>query len=86
MGFTPEDYADDYVDVWPENWTAWELFAGLQTQWRTAGMGGQRTGLDYNVLFHKMDRMNLQRDDYELLEIDIQVMEIEAIATMSKKH
>lgn len=69
------------MDVWPENWAAFSLFASLQTQWRT-GMGGP-TGLDYNVLFRKMDRMNLSPPDYDELEEDIRVLELEALSTMS---
>lgn len=35
-------------EVWPENWTALELFLALQTQWRIGGMG-TFVGLDYNA-------------------------------------
>ena len=75
---------DREVSVWPENWQAFNLFASLQTQWRTGGMGGA-TGLDYNVLFHKMDRMRLSVDEYERLEEDIRVMELEALRAMNEK-
>lgn len=51
------------------------------TQWRTSGMGVP-TGMDYGVLFHKMDRMGLAPDDYEDLESDIRVMESEARSAM----
>lgn len=83
-GFAPEDYEGDPVDVWPENWQAFNLFASLQTQWRSGGMGGA-TGLDYLVLFKKMDRMNLSAEQYDELEEDIRVMELEALRVMSKK-
>jgi len=33
--------------VLPEAWPAVTLFLASQTQWRTAGMAGIRTGLDY---------------------------------------
>ncbi len=83
-GFTAEDYALDPVDVWPENWAAVSLFADLQTQWRAAGMGGF-IGLDYNVLFRKLDRMALDNEQYNQLEDDIRVMEYEALSVMSKQ-
>lgn len=86
MGFALEDYADDYVEVWPENWQAWELFASLQTQWRTAGMTGQRTGLDYNVLYRKMDRMGLAPEDYNRIEEEILVMELAALQVLARKQ
>lgn len=54
----------------------------MQTQWRI-GMNG-RSGLDYNVLFHKMDRMNLPADKYEQLENDIRIMEFEALEEIHK--
>lgn len=83
-GFTSEDYETDPVEVWPENWQAVNLFSDLQTQWRVAGMGGF-VGLDYNILFRKMDRMNLNADEYDQLESDIRVMEYEALSVMSKQ-
>jgi hypothetical protein len=76
--------ASEVVEVWPENWPAFELFAYMQTQWRM-GMGGP-TGLDYNVLLHKMDRMRLSSADYEQMEADVQVMEHAALAEMNQKN
>lgn len=82
-GFELEDYETDPVEVWPENWQAFQLFAYMETQWRI-GMGGA-TGLDYVVLHHKMDRMNLTPEEYEQLEADVRLMEISALATMGKQ-
>lgn len=31
----------------PENWEAVQLFLKCATQWRTSGLSGIRTGLDY---------------------------------------
>lgn len=60
-------------DLWAENWPAIDLYLRIQTQWRV-GMNG-RTGLDYNVLFHEMDRRDLSRDDYDDLLDSIRVIE-----------
>lgn len=30
----------------------WNAWAGLQTQWRTGGMDGTKTGLDYSAVAH----------------------------------
>jgi hypothetical protein len=76
--------ASEVVEVWTENWAAFELFSFMQTQWRMGGFGA--TGLDYNVLFHKMDRMRLSADDYDVMEADIRVMEHEAMTVMSEKQ
>lgn len=82
-GLTPEDVEPDPVEIWPDVLPVYELFCGMSTQWRV-GIAGA-TGLDYNVLFHKMDRLMLSAEDYELLEHDIQVMESAALETMRSK-
>lgn len=40
------------------------------------------TGLDYGVMYRKMDRMNLAPEQYDALEQDMQVMEGAALAAM----
>lgn len=79
---TEADLTDE-VEVWEEHHQVFNLFMSLGTQWRI-GMSGA-TGLDYNVLFHKMDRMGLDPNEYAQLEADIQVMEREALSTMQQK-
>lgn len=44
------------------------------------------TGLDYNCLFHELDRMNLDRLDYDLLFNDIRVMESAALTAIQKER
>ena len=75
-GFSPEDYDEDPAIVWPDTRRAFDLFHFMQTQWRR---DGGPCGLDYNVLFHKMDRMNLPQDEYNEIEADIQIMEAAAL-------
>lgn len=82
-GMSEEDFGAGAVEVWPENWPAYQLFAFLGTQWRAGGMG--IIGLDYSTMWQKMDRMNLEPSEYEELEADMQVMEYAAIAAMSVK-
>lgn len=41
------------------------------------------TGLDYNALYHRLDRMGLEADEYEQLESDIQTMELSALVAMA---
>nr|WP_314607329.1 DUF1799 domain-containing protein [uncultured Janthinobacterium sp.] len=74
---TLDDVATEPVDVWPENVQAFHLFGFLSTQWRTSMSGP--SGLDYGVLFHKMDRMSLSTDEYVDLELQIQIMEEAAL-------
>ena len=81
---TIEDFPDELVEVWPENQQAYLLFNALRTQWRAAGMAGV-IGLDYNTLFHKMDRMKLTDEEYLDLEDDVRTMEAAALVTMHTK-
>ena len=75
--------AADPVDIWPDNLAAFEIFNFMGTQWRV-GMGGP-TGLDYSVMYRKMDRLSLSPDDYDALERDLQIMESAALACMHQK-
>ena len=77
---TPEDFPDEDVEVWPENWDAYVLFSYMRTQWRAGGMG--IIGLDYGPLHRKMDRMGLSAEGYDDLEGDIQTMEYAALGAM----
>jgi hypothetical protein len=83
LGFSPEDFAGADVEVWPENERAYFLFSDLRTQWRM-GMGGPY-GLDYTVLYAKLDRMRLEPDDRDQLEDDIRTMEFAALGAMAEK-
>lgn len=81
-GFAPEDYETEPVELWPENWPAWCLYAELSGQWRIAPMGG-RVALDYTPLFLRMDRMRLDDDTWQDLFDDIRVIEAAALKQMS---
>ena len=70
-------------EIWPENEVALALFSSLSTQWRI-GVAGP-TGLDYNVLFTRMDRMGLSEEGYERLFQDIRVIEGEALAILNNR-
>ena len=82
FGLTKSDVAVT-VEIWRENYQAFNLFSNLSTQWRYS-MNGV-TGLDYNVLFHKLDRMNLTDDEYAWLEDDVRIMEHIALTELNKK-
>lgn len=69
--------------MWPDNWDAVILFQRMGRQWRT-GMNGA-TGLDFNVLFRMMDRMNLTPSRYDELEYEITVLEGAALEAMHEK-
>lgn len=42
-----QDTNPDLFPVMEENWPAAQIFLASDTQWRTAGMDGTATGLDY---------------------------------------
>lgn len=52
----------------------------LGTQWRVGPCGAY--GLDYNVLYVRLDRMNLDPADRDELEADIRVLEDAALERM----
>lgn len=70
------------MEVWPENWASFQLLVDIQTQWRGAGMA--IIGLDYNVVYHKLDRMNLSPEDYDEAERDVRTMERAALLAMKE--
>lgn len=82
FGFKASDFGD--VEVWPDNMPAINLFNTISTQWRMSGMGGP-TGLDYNVLFNRMDRMKLSEQEYEWMFDDIRTIESAALAAINRK-
>lgn len=78
----PKEVKD--VEVWPENWRTWNLFRDMRTQWRRAGMNGVACGLDYGVLFARMDRLRLNDRDYEETFEHIKAMEVAALNEMNR--
>lgn len=63
---------------------AWRLFMAMATQWKTAGMAGVRTGLDYGVIPGVAASLQI---DYPLKpEVfgDLRFMEAEAMAYWSQ--
>jgi hypothetical protein len=59
--------------VWPDNWPAFQLFSRMSTQWRV-GMNGP-IGLDYNVVFHEIERAGTTGEDYDDLLASIRTIE-----------
>lgn len=82
---SPADYDDDVVELGPDCWPAYELMMRMQTQWMVSGMGFP-IGLKYEVLFRMMDRLGLSPAEYDQLEDDVRVMELEALGVMAEKR
>lgn len=85
MGIPPDQWekllAPEDIDIWPENWSAIEVFSAMQTQWRV-GMSGA-TGLDYAALPVVMDLLEVE-NRAECFS-GLQVMESEALEVMRNK-
>lgn len=80
-GFSPEDYEDDPIEVWPENLEAWIFFSdSCQTQWRT-GMGGA-TGLDYTAILAAL-QFEYEKDKAKDLFWQVKQMERGALQAMA---
>lgn len=71
------------TEVWPDNLQAVNIFVTVMTQWRVGAHGA--TGLDYNVVYHKMDRMGLTPSEYDDIELDVRLMEDAALETIRKQ-
>lgn len=69
------------VEVWPDNWPAFALFARVQTQWNV-GMGG-RCGLRYEALYPLLDRATETEEQWDELFDDVRVMEYAALKQMA---
>ncbi|MDR2297845.1 MAG: DUF1799 domain-containing protein [Comamonas sp.] len=87
-GFVPEDYWEEPVVVWPENWEVLALFVSLQTQWAIAlGMGsGGRIGLRYEAVYPMLDRVSGgDKQEWDRLFTDMQAMEHAVLAIPAKQ-
>lgn len=72
------------IEVWPDNWTAYEVFKGVGTQWRV-GAGGA-TGLDYSAVKWVMGMLKVPKKRRLDVLNDIRVLEGEALQQMNKKN
>ncbi|HVR54026.1 MAG TPA: DUF1799 domain-containing protein [Pseudorhodoferax sp.] len=74
MGMSRADWEDEQtpLEVWPENLPAYNLWQRVGDQWRM-GFGGP-VSIDLIPVFHELDRMGLEREDYDNLLADIQTM------------
>lgn len=78
-----DDYQDELVEVWPENYLSLQVFEAMGTQWRV-GISGP-TGLDYTVLPIVMRQMQVPKKERRQLFDDIRVMEGAALKVMREK-
>jgi len=58
------------------------VFGTIASQWRWSE--GKRKGLDYNVLFVRLDRLNLSPREYDWCFEDVQIMEDAVLGAQNK--
>lgn len=84
FGLQLEEIPEDIILVWDINWSAFNLFLALATQWRV-GMGGA-TGLDYAVIPAVAKMLGIKKKELNAMFHDLQVMENEALVTMGENQ
>jgi hypothetical protein len=83
FGLTDADYADENIAwVWPCNVPVVNLFVALGTQWLVGPCGPY--GLNYAVMYQKLDRMRVSHEVAEQMEEDIRILEDAALEQMRK--
>lgn len=86
-GLTIEEASDrsapgNFVDVWPENWQALQVFTAMGTQWRTGFSGA--IGLDYSALPEVWRRTKTQPAERDEVFQCLRVMEGAALEHMDR--
>lgn len=84
FGFTLDDYAEEEVFIWHENYQVFSVFNSISTQWRYSMNG--ITGLDYNVLPSVFNMMNIASSEWHNLFDDIRIMESVALIEINKRE
>lgn len=83
-GFKAEDYEEEPLGVWAENWEAVAFFIDCcGTQWRH-GFGGP-TGLDYTAVLAALRTLRLPRDRFQELYADVRTLERAALEEMARE-
>ncbi|MFQ0996845.1 DUF1799 domain-containing protein [Gilliamella sp. CG25] len=80
FGLSEVDYEDEYIEIWSDNWDAFQLFQAMSTQWRTSMSG--ILGLDYNCLPWVMQMLDIKGN--QKIFNDIRLMESQALTIIHK--
>lgn len=70
--------------IWPENATAFRVFAAMETQWRHGPSG--RTGLEYSALPAVMRLVGVGDTDEQAVFATVREMEAEALAIFAERR
>lgn len=83
MGFEPEDYADDVVEVWEVNLPVFRFFQRLGTRW-IQGMNSV-VGIRWEAVYPLLDRLGLDSEAWDQFLADLEVMERAALEVINKR-
>lgn len=72
-----------HFGVWADNWPAVMAWLRVETQWRTAGMAGVMTGLDYAAVISWVQLFVKRGERKEIMQA-IQTMERAALDAMAE--
>lgn len=75
-----EGFQQSGEEVYAENMPIVRVFLDIFTQWRV-GPGGL-IGLDYNVLFRRLDRLFQDEEEWEDVYAGVKIMESAALETL----
>jgi hypothetical protein len=78
-GLTADDFPKPEVALWPDNEPPIRLFSRISGQWRTGPHGP--IALDYNVVFHELDRLKVE--DYDDMLEAMRIIEGVALDEMN---
>lgn len=81
-----EEASGPPVEVFPDNLTTVNVFIAMSTQWRTAGMDGVRTGLDYAALPGVLRLMSVKRSEWTEVFEGVRVMEEVALSKLREQN
>ncbi len=83
LGLKAKHFPPPQVELWPECVLPIELFSRVATQWRV-GAGGP-IGLDYNVVYHELQREALDSEQYDEVMAGIRIIERAALEHMQQE-
>lgn len=86
LGFDPEDFTEDdmTVEIWDCNADPYNVFVGMETQWRYSFAG--REGLDYTAVPVVMDMLGIREKRRPDVFASVRIMEREALETMAENR
>ena len=81
-----EEASGPPLEIWPDNAATVNAFIAMGTQWRTGGMAGLPSGLDYAALPAVLRLTGIKRAEWPEVFEGLRVMEDVALETIRKQQ